>query len=104
MAVGQFKIGVIIQARLGSTRLPNKVLLPLPVGSERTIISEIIERVKDDKEFLRLFQEYVEFLISIDYPVYEHKFMVNYEKYGIINTYSVISVFKKEEYLKNKHG
>ena len=46
MAVGQFKIGAIIQARLGSTRLPNKVMLPLPVGSERTIISEIIERVK----------------------------------------------------------
>lgn len=50
MAVGQFKIGVIIQARLGSTRLPNKVMLPLPLGSERTIISEIIERVKDVSE------------------------------------------------------
>jgi len=50
MAVGQFKIGVIIQVRLGSTRLPNKVMLPLPVGSERTIISEIIERVKDVSE------------------------------------------------------
>ena len=50
MAVGQFKIGAIIQARLGSTRLPNKVMLPLPVGSERTIISEIIERVKDVPE------------------------------------------------------
>lgn len=50
MAVGQFKIGVIIQARLGSTRLPNKVMLPLPMGSERTIISEIIERVKDVSE------------------------------------------------------
>ena len=50
MAVGQFKIGVIIQARSGSTRLPNKVMLPLPVGSERTIISEIIERVKDVSE------------------------------------------------------
>ena len=50
MAVGQFKIGFIIQARLGSTRLPNKVMLPLPVGSERTIISEIIERVKDVSE------------------------------------------------------
>ena len=50
MAVGQFKIGVIIQARLGSTRLPNKVMLPLPVGSEKTIISEIIERVKDVSE------------------------------------------------------
>lgn len=46
MAVGQFKIGAIIQARLGSTRLPNKVMLPLPLGSEKTIISEVIERVK----------------------------------------------------------
>ena len=50
MAVGQFKIGAIIQARLGSTRLPNKVMLPLPVGSEKTIISEVIERVKDVSE------------------------------------------------------
>ena len=50
MAVGQFKIGVIIQARLGSTRLPNKVMLPLPVGTKRTIISEIIERVKNVSE------------------------------------------------------
>lgn len=50
MAVGQFKIGAIIQARLGSTRLPNKVMLPLPVGSEKTIISEVIERVKGVSE------------------------------------------------------
>ena len=50
MAVGQFKIGAIIQARLGSARLPNKVMLPLPVGSEKTIISEVIERVKDVSE------------------------------------------------------
>ena len=46
MEVGQFKIGFIIQARLGSLRLPNKVLLPLPVGSKKTIISEIIENLK----------------------------------------------------------
>lgn len=50
MAGGQFKIGAIIQARLGSSRLPNKVMLPLPVGSKRTIISEIIESVKDVSE------------------------------------------------------
>ena len=50
MGVGQFKIGVIIQARLGSSRLPNKVILPLPVGSKKTIISEIIESVKDLSE------------------------------------------------------
>jgi len=50
MVVGQYKIGAIIQARLGSTRLPNKVMLPLPLGSQNTIISEIIERVKDISE------------------------------------------------------
>lgn len=50
MAVGQFKIGVIIQARLGSTRLPNKVMLPLPAGSSGTVISEIIERLKNISE------------------------------------------------------
>ena len=50
MAVGQFKIGIIIQARLGSTRLPNKVMLPLPAGGEKTIISEVIESVKDVSE------------------------------------------------------
>ncbi|HOZ84986.1 MAG TPA: hypothetical protein PK191_05815 [Niabella sp.] len=35
------KIGVIIQARLGSTRLPSKVLLPL---GEKTIIEHIYDR------------------------------------------------------------
>ena len=47
MAVGQFKIGAIIQARLGSTRLPNKVLLPLPIGSDKTILSQIINKIKE---------------------------------------------------------
>jgi len=72
------------------------------IGNMLYNLQFFIERVKDDSNFLRLFQEYIEFLISIDYPVYQHKFMVNYEKYGIINKYSVISIFKKEEYFKNK--
>ncbi len=42
MVVGQYKIGAIIQARLGSTRLPNKVLMPLPMNSNETIISNVI--------------------------------------------------------------
>jgi spore coat polysaccharide biosynthesis protein SpsF len=50
MVVGQFKIGAIIQARSGSTRLPNKVLLSLPLGSKNTIISEVIKSVKDVSE------------------------------------------------------
>ena len=47
MAVGQFKIGAIIQARLGSSRLPNKVLMPLPLGSNQTILSQIIKKIKE---------------------------------------------------------
>ena len=47
MEVGQFKIGAIIQARLGSTRLPNKVLMPLPIGSNETILSQIIKKIKE---------------------------------------------------------
>lgn len=47
MEVGQFKIGAIIQARLGSSRLPNKVLMPLPIGSNETILSQIIKKIKE---------------------------------------------------------
>ena len=35
---------VIVQARLGSTRLPAKVLLPLPTG--RTVLEEVLYRAK----------------------------------------------------------
>ena len=38
------KTAVIIQARLGSTRLPAKVLLPLPTG--RTVLEEVIFRCR----------------------------------------------------------
>ena len=39
----------IIQARLNSNRLPKKVLLPLPYGKKRTILKNVIERVKKIK-------------------------------------------------------
>lgn len=38
------KTGGIIQARLGSTRLPNKVLLQLPYGSKTSALEQIIRR------------------------------------------------------------
>jgi glutamate-1-semialdehyde 2,1-aminomutase/spore coat polysaccharide biosynthesis protein SpsF len=38
------KTAVIVQARLGSTRLPAKVLLPLPTG--RTVLEEVLFRCK----------------------------------------------------------
>ena len=74
------------------------------IGNMLYNLQFFIERVNPDEinDFKQLFKEYVEFLIFIDYPVYEHKFMSKYEKYGIINTYPVISIFKKEEYFKNK--
>lgn len=42
-------ISCIIQARTTSTRLPNKVLLPLPYGSKITVLEQVINRVKKSK-------------------------------------------------------
>lgn len=43
------KIGAIIQARSGSSRLPRKVLLDLPYGSGVTVLERVIERTKRAK-------------------------------------------------------
>lgn len=43
------QIGTIIQARSGSTRLPNKILLPLPYGNGKTALEHVIERLKKSK-------------------------------------------------------
>jgi spore coat polysaccharide biosynthesis protein SpsF len=40
------KIGVIIQARMGSTRLPGKVMLKI---RDKTVLGHVIERVKQSK-------------------------------------------------------
>lgn len=40
------KIAGIIQARLGSTRLPNKVLMSLPKGSSVTVLERVIQAVR----------------------------------------------------------
>ena len=42
-----------------------------------------IERVKDDTSFIDLFKEYISFLLSIKYPIYDHDFMTKYETYGV---------------------
>lgn len=49
MEVGQFKTTAIIQARLGSTRLPNKVLLPLPANSNDSILSKLVNTLSGVK-------------------------------------------------------
>ncbi len=40
------KVGAIIQARTGSTRLPGKVLKELPYGSGITVLQQVIRRLK----------------------------------------------------------
>lgn len=39
------KIGAIIQARTSSTRLPQKVLKPLPFNSKTNVLQQVIRRV-----------------------------------------------------------
>lgn len=46
MKAKNIRIVSIIQARTSSTRLPNKVLLPLPYNSEVTVLQQVIRRVK----------------------------------------------------------
>ncbi|MDD5585102.1 MAG: glycosyltransferase family protein [Candidatus Omnitrophica bacterium] len=40
------RIGIIIQARVESTRLPKKALLPLPYGSKISVLEQVIRRAK----------------------------------------------------------
>ena len=43
------KIAFIIQARMQSTRLPGKILLPIPLGNGKPLLSWIIDEVKMSK-------------------------------------------------------
>lgn len=43
------KISCIIQARTGSTRLKDKILMSLPFNSENTVLDNIIKRLKKSK-------------------------------------------------------
>jgi len=45
MVVGQLddSVGLIIQARMGSSRLPGKVLMPMPFGTQQTILGRICD-------------------------------------------------------------
>jgi spore coat polysaccharide biosynthesis protein SpsF len=43
------KIAFIVQARMQSTRLPGKILLPMPMGSEFTLLGQIIKSLQSSK-------------------------------------------------------
>jgi len=51
-------IGLVVQARMGSSRLPGKVLLPLPKNGKTTVIGHIIERC-GSKEHEKFFEKIV---------------------------------------------
>lgn len=53
------------------------------IGHLLSNIQFYIERVINDKEFIKLFQEYVDFLIQHNYPIEIHSVMDKYIKYGI---------------------
>lgn len=45
----------IIQARTTSNRLPNKVLLNLPYASNKTVLEQVVERIKKSKHINKIF-------------------------------------------------
>lgn len=47
-------IGAIVQARLGSSRLPGKVLMPLPFDGKNSIVGKILEELKKVKSISRI--------------------------------------------------
>jgi FkbM family methyltransferase len=54
------------------------------IGNLLSNIQFYIDKVKDDTDFLKLFQEYVDFLLAHNYPIETHHVVMDkYEKYGI---------------------
>ncbi|MEZ7900479.1 MAG: hypothetical protein QMC34_01080 [Flavobacteriales bacterium] len=49
-----YKIGFVIQARMGSKRLPKKILKNLPFNSKDTLIGNIIKRLKKSRYFSKI--------------------------------------------------
>ncbi|SDW45557.1 spore coat polysaccharide biosynthesis protein SpsF [Lutibacter oricola] len=54
MVDGHCKILAVIQARLGSTRLPNKVLMSMPANSEVSILQRIIDALYLEKKISKV--------------------------------------------------
>ena len=74
----------------------NKML----IGNMLFNLQFFIDKVdKNDTQFFTLFKEYIDFLLSIQYPVFDHDFMINYEKYGIVAPKKAIHqpIFSKED-------
>jgi FkbM family methyltransferase len=73
------------------------------IGNMLYNLQFFIERVKDDKTFINLFNEYINFLISIDYPIHDHEFMNLYEKYGVVLPKISNQIFSNEVCMESKN-
>jgi tetratricopeptide (TPR) repeat protein len=73
------------------------------IGNMLYNLQFFIERVKDDKTFINLFNEYINFLISIDYPIHDHEFMNLYEKYGVVVPKNSNQIFPNEVCMESKN-
>ena len=72
------------------------------IGNMLYNLQFFIERAKDDISFLNLFREYITFLISIKYPIYDTNYMSIYEKYGIILPKISDPTFSIDDCMKSK--
>lgn len=63
------------------------------IGNMLFNLQFFIDEVVENDNFIELFQEYIDFLIQINYPLFKHEFLKKYEKYGI----NLENVFKNIE-------
>jgi GR25 family glycosyltransferase involved in LPS biosynthesis len=94
--IQMYKI-LFIKKHIFSTQQNNNFF----IGNMLYNLQFFIERTKNDKEFMNLFKEYIDFLISLNYPVYDYDFMVKYEIYGIIKPKLDAPLFTQDECFKS---
>lgn len=67
------------------------------VGNLLYNLQFFIESAKNDQEFLDLFNNYIVFLKSLNYPIHSHEFMKLFEKYGIKVDDESLNIFSQDE-------
>ena len=65
----------VIQARTTSKRLPNKVLLNLPYGRDKTVLEQVIQRVSNSKYIKKIIIATTVIRKMIEYKSYVQKYL-----------------------------